>query len=147
MIWRNFILFGHNLTVVFVFFLIQSPLDAYRALVMFPYGLVVAATLFFPSLLVARLGTRFRDLRVLIPSVLQLIFFVTPILWTVPETGMGKVASDLNPIAWLIETAYVVGITGSFNNGYSIQVLLLLIVMIGTYELLRRRLRSIRNIL
>ena len=147
MVWRNFVYFLHNLIVVVVFYLIQSPLNAYRTLLMIPFGFITAALLVVPGFLLARIGARFRDLRVLVPSFLQLVFFASPILWVAPASGLGRLAADVNPVAWVLETGYGIGIRGVLLFNYAFHLAVLLFVFAVCFELLRTRAKSIRNIL
>jgi ABC-type polysaccharide/polyol phosphate export permease len=147
LVWKNYVFYLHNLIVVSVFLLIKTPRVAYRVFFLIPYGLVASALLILPALLLARIGTRYRDLGVLIPSFMQLAFFASPILWVPPETGPGRLATDLNPLGWILETGFNLGSRGSFEFRYAFHIGLLLPLSILVFELLRARSTSVRNIL
>jgi lipopolysaccharide transport system permease protein len=74
-------------------------------LLVFPGLLLLCIILAWVNLFLALIGTRFRDLQPIISSVLQLLFFLTPLIW---ERGQisGKAHSlwvDANPFYHLIE--------------------------------------------
>lgn len=147
MVWRNFIFYLHNLLVVIIFLLIQSPSTIYRVLFLLPYGLIISLLMIFPGYLIARVGTRYRDLRVLIPSLLQLVFFASPILWVAPDTGPGRLATNVNPVAWIVETGYDITILGTIGIRYGVHLFVLLISTLGLSEVVRRYTTSVRNLL
>jgi len=39
----------------------------------------------------------------MIPSIVQLLFFVSPVMWPTPSTGRLNLLSSVNPIAWTLE--------------------------------------------
>jgi ABC-type polysaccharide/polyol phosphate export permease len=147
MIWRNYVFFLHNLLVVLFFVVIESPSSVLRVLVLVPFGLVTGLVLVFPSRLLARLGSRFRDLRVLVPSVLQLAFFATPILWSAPQSGAGRVVVLINPIAWTMESSFALVFGETPVTSMSLYFVILTATSWALFELSRRRSRSIRNVL
>lgn len=103
MMLRNLIILAHNaITILLVLLLFRAPIT-WEALNIIP-GLVVFAI--FPVILGAVLGPiclRFRDIAQLIANVLQILFFMTPIIWQPDQIG-GRVAFVMyNPIYHLIE--------------------------------------------
>lgn len=78
---RNLIVLAHNIVVVIAVFLIfRVPLDGF-ALLAIPGFLLWLADGFMVSLLAGMFCTRFRDVPQIIASVLQIVFFITPIMW------------------------------------------------------------------
>ncbi len=78
---RNLIILAHNVVVVAaVFLLCRVPLDPFAFLAI-PGFLVWLADGFLVCLLLGIFCTRFRDVPQIIQSVLQIVFFVTPIMW------------------------------------------------------------------
>jgi lipopolysaccharide transport system permease protein len=84
---RNLIAFAHNLIIiplVFAFFLIvPSP----AALLAIPGLVLMMIAAFLVTLIVGILSTRFRDLPQIIANLLQIAFFMTPVMWRVDQMG------------------------------------------------------------
>ena len=102
---RQVIIFGHNV-IVFVGVVILAGVPVTPATLLFFPGLVlVCITIAWFNLLIAMAGCRFRDLQPIISSMLQLVFFMTPLIWDRSIVG-GKVHYlwiDGNPFYHLIE--------------------------------------------
>jgi ABC-type polysaccharide/polyol phosphate export permease len=103
MVYRNLLIFLHNLlTIVGMLLLTGHELSALTALAA-PGLAVVLAVGFFYALALAPLCLRFRDISQVIATVLQIAFFMTPIIWR-PEQG--RVAAEFvlwNPLYHIIE--------------------------------------------
>lgn len=80
-VWRNFIILAHLAVVVAVVLLVMRiPLTWYVLLL--PMGLaIVAAASIAAGYLLGGLCTRFRDVAQIITSLMQVIFYVTPVIW------------------------------------------------------------------
>lgn len=104
-IWRNLVILAHNLIIVPILFLVfWRPLDLVAVLVI-PGILLSTLTLAWMALLAGVLCTRYRDLSQIIASILQIAFYVTPIIW-MPSMLSGRegfVFLDINPFYHLIE--------------------------------------------
>lgn len=102
-IWRQVLLSLYNLPVVVVCVLIGGTTPSPRLLLL-PLALLVTGTgLVLPSLVIAWLTLVRRDFAQMIPSIVQLLFFVSPVMWQTPSTGRLNLLSDINPIAWTLE--------------------------------------------
>lgn len=103
LVWRNLLIFAHNgvvMLAVVLLFLDGSLSGALVALI----GLVlVAANCLWISLLVAVFCTRFRDIPQIVMNLVQITFFLTPILWDVKTLGSRVYLADGNPAFHLIE--------------------------------------------
>ena len=100
---RNLITFAHNLVIVPLAFLIFSVPVAPTALLAIPGLLIVLVALFIISLNLGILSTRFRDLPQIITNALQLIFFVTPIMWRADQlSGARLELVTWSPMATLL---------------------------------------------
>lgn len=95
---RNFIVLTHNLVILpigFVFFAI--PLD-WRVLEIIPGFLLLAINGLWISILLGLVSTRFRDVPPIVASFLQVLFFVTPIIWPVELLGDWQAIATWNPL-------------------------------------------------
>jgi len=90
---RQLIIFGHNalvfIGVVMVFGVPVTP----ATLLFFPALALLCVVLAWMNLVVALVGVRFRDLQPIITAVLQLLFFVTPLMW-----DRGLLADKAHPL-------------------------------------------------
>ena len=97
---RNLMAFAHNvliIPVVFILFLYPPSLVAFLAI---PGLLLVLTGVFMASISLALLCTRFRDMPQIVNNLLQLAFFVTPIMWHVEQLGPNAFYIDVfNPFA------------------------------------------------
>jgi ABC-type polysaccharide/polyol phosphate export permease len=103
-LYRNLIVLGHNAVVYLVVaWWFAVPLDA-RALLALPGLLVEIVNGVWVCLLLGMLSARFRDIVPIVASVIQIVFFTTPILWF-PDllNGHYRWIVDFNPIYAMIE--------------------------------------------
>lgn len=81
LIWRQSLFFVHNLAVYAVMLVVfPQPLD-WRSLIAIPAFLLLGINGAWAALLLGIVTTRFRDLTPITQSVVQLMFFLTPIVW------------------------------------------------------------------
>jgi len=97
MVARNAIVFAHNFVVViivFLFFPVQTQWWSVLALL----G-VLAALLngIWIGALLGLLSARFRDIPQIVSSVVQIAFFLTPVMWTKNMLGRKQWVAELNP--------------------------------------------------
>lgn len=103
MVWRNFIIFCHNIVIfglVAIFFAIWP---GWVALLAIPGLAIISFNGVWAGLLLGLVSARFRDVPQIVTSIVQLAFFLTPILWK-PELLPNRViVVDLNPFFHLVE--------------------------------------------
>lgn len=104
-IWRNIIMLGHNLLILPVLFLLLGRPVTLTTFLFLP-GLALATFLLAAAALALGIvSTRFRDLPTITASILQVLFYVTPIIWMpslLPERA-GTGFLDLNPLYHVLE--------------------------------------------
>lgn len=104
-IWRNVIIFGHNLIILPILLLIFGSQVTWTVLLVIPGFILVCANLIWICTVLATISTRFRDVPQIIQSIIQVLFFLTPIMWT-PElliAQSSKFFIDFNPFYHLLE--------------------------------------------
>jgi ABC-type polysaccharide/polyol phosphate export permease len=104
-VWRNFLILGHN-AVIFplVLLAVGRPLNM-MAFMSIPGMFIVTLNLSWMILILAVLCARYRDMPQIVNSMLQVIFYLTPIMWLpnlVPERA-GIYLLIWNPLFHLIE--------------------------------------------
>jgi len=102
---RQVIIFGHNL-LVFVGVILVVGVSVTPATLLFVPALILVCTIMaWVTLMLALIGTRFRDLQPIIATVLQLFFFVTPLIWDRDQLAgrAHPIWVDINPFYHLVE--------------------------------------------
>ncbi|WP_095152895.1 ABC transporter permease [Pseudomonas sp. Irchel s3b5] len=104
-LWRNIIILGHNIIIFpLVLLAVQQPLGFYSLLSIFGFALLIF-NLAWISLILAILCARYRDLAQIVSSLLQIAFYLTPIMWLpslLPQKSTTYLL-DFNPIYHLIQ--------------------------------------------
>ena len=104
-IWRNAVILAHNVVIIPVLFILFLKPVGLVGLLAIPGLLLTTLTLAWVALLAGILCTRYRDLSQIVASVLQIAFYVTPIIW-MPSMLTGRagfIFLDANPFYHLIE--------------------------------------------
>ena len=105
MIWRNVLILGHNIVIFpLVLLAVGKPLSLV-ALISIPGFILVVVNLTWIALILGVLCARYRDLPQIVGSIIQIIFYLTPIMWMpnlLPQRA-GLYLLDLNPAYHLIE--------------------------------------------
>ncbi|MFW0786205.1 ABC transporter permease [Gordonia sp. CPCC 206044] len=86
-VWRQLIIFAHNVVIIVVIFLIFPPPMKWTALLIIPGIILFVLNSVWVSIVFGILSTRFRDIGQLLTTVVQLVFFMTPIIWTTESLG------------------------------------------------------------
>ncbi len=103
---RNTIILAHNIVVVVAVFAIMDVHMSLYALWAIPGFLVWLADAFAVSILFGAFCARFRDVPQIIMSVMQIGFFVTPIMWyatLLEHHPKGELLIRFNPFYYLLE--------------------------------------------
>ena len=103
LVWRQVILFAHNIVIYVVIAIIFPKTWSWADFSVIPaFGLIVLNCVWV-SICFGILATRYRDIGPLLGSLVQLLFFMTPIIWndnTLRQQGAGPWAKiiELNPL-------------------------------------------------
>jgi lipopolysaccharide transport system permease protein len=102
-VWRNLLIFGHNLLIVLVVVLVFGIWPGWIALLAVPAILILCLNGVWVGLLLGLFSARFRDVPQIVATAMQVVFFVTPIIWQ-PESLPGRaLIVDFNPFFYVIE--------------------------------------------
>lgn len=103
LLYRNILIFLHNAIIIGVVFALYPPgltLD----ILMAPLGLaLLAVNLWWMCLVVGILGARYRDFSPIVNSLVQIMFFLTPVIWNAEALPDRAIFVDANPFYHLIE--------------------------------------------
>lgn len=106
LVWRNLIVFMHNLVIYFVVILVFAPhIVRPSILLVFPGLFLVLINGIWIALLLGMLCLRFRDVQQLIMSVIQISMLVTPIFWpaSMLEGSKRKIFVEFNPLFHFVD--------------------------------------------
>ena len=104
MLWRNILILGHNIVILPLVLLAVGRLPGWVAFLSIPGFLLLVVNLTWVSLLLGIFCARYRDLPQIVASALQVLFYLTPIMW-VPSSlpaHAGAYLLDLNPVFHVI---------------------------------------------
>ena len=102
-VWRNFIVFAHNVVIYVaaaVFFSIQP---GWTGLLVLPGLALLCLNGVWVGLLLGLISARFRDVPQIAASIVQVAFFLTPIIWKPELLPERAFILDLNPFFHLLE--------------------------------------------
>jgi ABC-2 type transport system permease protein len=103
LVWRQMILFLHNIVIYVIIAIIFPKPWSLADLAALPALLLIMLNCVWVSICFGILATRYRDIGPLLGSLVQLLFFMTPIIWndnTLQRQGAGAWAKiiELNPL-------------------------------------------------
>ncbi|HEX4367464.1 MAG TPA: ABC transporter permease [Rhodopila sp.] len=101
---RNAIALAHNIVVIVVVFAIFSVWPHREAVLAIPGLLVWAVDALALTLLLGGFCARFRDIQPIVNSIMQIAFFMTPVIWKPDQLGPSRIAElAINPFFDLLE--------------------------------------------
>jgi ABC-type polysaccharide/polyol phosphate export permease len=100
---KNLIIFFHNLVIVIGIYVYFGIWPGWVGLIVIPGFLLVLMNLLVIGLPLAILGARFRDVAQITQSLLQVIFFLTPIFWFPNSLSKDSWIILLNPATHYID--------------------------------------------
>jgi lipopolysaccharide transport system permease protein len=103
---RNLFVLAHNLVVIVVVFAIFRIVPSEAVISVIPALLLWLLDGMAACLLLGVLGARFRDIPPIVASLLQIAFYITPVLWSptmVMHRHIGRVLVQWNPFYAMLE--------------------------------------------
>ncbi len=105
LVWRQTLFFLHNVVIWLLLVIIfPQPLD-WSVLLALPAFVLLVVNGAWITVVSGILATRFRDIPPIIASVTQLLFFMTPIVWSYERLKSNPLAGyvELNPVMHFVE--------------------------------------------
>lgn len=102
---KNLVILCHNLLLLPIVFLVAGKPLTWNIFLIFPAFAFVLLNVFWISLILGVLCTRFRDLPPIVGSIVQVLFYLTPIIW-MPDAltaRTSKVIVECNPFYYVLE--------------------------------------------
>jgi ABC-2 type transport system permease protein/lipopolysaccharide transport system permease protein len=103
LLWSSLITFAHNAVIFIVVALWFGLNPGWTALLAIPALVVLLLNGFWMALLLGLLSARFRDIPLVVASVVQVVFFITPVIWKPDMLPERSLVLDLNPFHHLVE--------------------------------------------
>lgn len=100
---RNIIIFLHNAVFIICIFLYFQIWPEWPALLVIPGLVLVVLNLFWITMLFGIIGARYRDVAPIIQSLVQVLFFISPITWMPKLVGGDSWVLKINPIAYFLD--------------------------------------------
>ena len=102
-VWRNLIVFAHNVAIYVAAAVIFSIQPGWTGLLVLPGLALLCLNGVWMGLLLGLVSARFRDVPQIVASVVQGAFFLTPIIWKPELLPDRAFVLDLNPFFHLVE--------------------------------------------
>lgn len=104
-VWRNVIIFAHNIVIFPVILLILGKMISLNALWAIPGFILLCLNMAWMMLILAVVCARFRDMTQVVTNILQVLFYATPIMWMVKilPNHVSRAFIELNPFYHFIE--------------------------------------------
>lgn len=145
---RNMIIFFHNLLVIVPILAIfhqYAKVNLY-SLLLIPSLFVIYINSISYGIILGMIGARYRDISQIIKSLIQVIFFVTPVMWAPNVLGRHSyLIVDLNPFYAFIEIIRqpLLGHLPTLNNLYMVFIISALGFLISNRMFAKYRARVI----
>lgn len=105
MTWRNIIILAHNIIILpLVFMAVGHPINLIFLLAI-PGFILLLMNLIWVNLILGCVCVRYRDIPQIITSILQIVFYVTPIMWMPENIASQNIHTlvNFNPVYHMIE--------------------------------------------
>lgn len=101
-VYRNLIVFAHNVVIVPFGILIFKVPVGWSLLAVIPGLILLSLNGLWISLLLGTVSTRFRDIPPIVANMVQVLFFLTPVFWPLDAVQNLRSVLALNPFfAWI----------------------------------------------
>lgn len=102
-VWRNLILFGHNFVIFVVVAVIFGIWPGWSGLLALPGLVFICVNGVWVGIFLGLVSARFRDVPQIVSSVVQIAFFLTPIMWKPESLRSRSLFVDFNPFYYFLE--------------------------------------------
>lgn len=99
LVYRNVIVFGHTFAIVPIVLLFYGGVSlSLELLLVLPGFVLLLINCVWIGILLGMLSARYRDVPSIVSNFVQVLFFVTPVFWTVDALGPWQWLAELNPL-------------------------------------------------
>lgn len=103
MLCRNLILFAHHMLILLLALPLCGVTPGWSTLLVVPGLLLLILNALWLSLALGMLCARYRDVPQIMQSLVQILFFLTPVIWTADRLRGFDLVLQLNPFYHLLE--------------------------------------------
>jgi ABC-type polysaccharide/polyol phosphate export permease len=103
MVWRNIIILGHNLVVAIIVMIYAKIAIDFNILLVVPALFITIISAISIGYLMGALCARFRDIPQIINSLIQVLFYITPVIWKPQLLAGNEELLYFNPAYHLME--------------------------------------------
>ncbi|WP_285295440.1 ABC transporter permease [Aureimonas altamirensis] len=141
--WAQLITFAHNMLIYLIVVILFGINPGWTVLLFIPALFLITLNVAFCAMILGPFSARFRDMPMIVQSITQVTFFMTPILWSATQLPERAVFVHFNPFYHFIEIARdpLLGGTGTVENWVVASLLTLTLGVVATLFFARFRAR------
>lgn len=129
LVYRNLLIFAHSFVIVpIVLVIYPHPIEPLRLLELIPGAVLIAVNGVAIAILLGTLCARFRDVPQIVASIVQVIFFMTPIVFPPGALGNNQWLATVNPLYAAIDVMRA-PLLGEPTGAHSWQLLLIVTML------------------
>jgi homopolymeric O-antigen transport system permease protein len=99
LVYRSLLILLHNFVIIpIVFAIFPQSISWLRVLELGPGLALILLNGVWVSILLGMISARFRDVPPIVASIVQVVFFITPIFWPAAALGANRWLAEFNPI-------------------------------------------------
>jgi ABC-type polysaccharide/polyol phosphate export permease len=140
LVYRNVLILLHNFVIIpIVFAIFPQPVTWLRVLEFGPGLALILLNGVWVSILLGMVSARFRDVPPIVGSIVQVVFFITPIFWPAAALGANRWLAEFNPIYAAIDVMRA-PLLGQRTEPYSWLILAIVTMLgcVGTFAFFAR---------
>jgi ABC-2 type transport system permease protein/lipopolysaccharide transport system permease protein len=140
LVYRNLLILLHNFVIIpVVFTIFPKPVAWLQVLELGPGLVLILLNGVWVSILLGMISARFRDVPPIVGSIVQVVFFITPIFWPAAGLGANRWLAEFNPIYAAIDVMRA-PLLGQPTEPYSWLILVMATVLgwAGTFAFFAR---------
>jgi homopolymeric O-antigen transport system permease protein len=129
LVYRNLLILGHNFVIIpIVLVIFPQPIIWLRLLELGPALALILLNGVWISILLGMISARFRDIPPIVASIVQVVFFITPIFWPADGLGSHRWLAEINPLYAAIDVVRA-PLLGQPHEPHSWSILLAITVL------------------
>jgi lipopolysaccharide transport system permease protein len=104
-LWHETIILAHNIVIIPILLIVLQASIDWHVILVIPGFTLLVLNLVWISLVLAVLCTRYRDVTQIVQNVLQVLFYLTPIIWNahlMPDR-VNRLILEINPFFHMLE--------------------------------------------
>ena len=140
LVYRNLLILLHNFVIIpIVFAIFPQSISWLRVLELGPGLVLILLNGVWVSILLGMISARFRDVPPIVASIVQVVFYITPIFWPAAALGENRWLAEFNPIYAAIDVMRA-PLLGQPTEPYSWLILAIVTVLgwAGTFAFFAR---------